>query len=91
MTQLTLRDIARQRWHMALTLSALMVAVYFGFILLIAFNKAAMGYLIGPGLSVGIALGALVIVATWLITWFYVHWANRHLDAAVTHLGGDKP
>lgn len=63
-----------------------MVAVYFGFILLIAFNKAAMGVLIMPGLSVGIVLGALVIVLTWATTWFYIRWANRHVDGEVARL-----
>ena len=83
MDQQTLRSLARARWRMAIALSALMVVIYFGFILLIAFNKAAMGAVIMPGLSVGIVLGALVIVLTWFVTWFYVRWANRHVDAHV--------
>jgi uncharacterized membrane protein (DUF485 family) len=82
----TLTDLARVRWRMAITLSSLMVVIYFGFILLIAFNKPAMGALIVPGLSTGIVLGALVIVATWAITWFYVRWAARHVDDAVIRL-----
>ena len=76
-------NLAQRRWRMAIALSALMVVIYFGFILLIAFNKSALGVLIVPGLSVGIALGALVIVLTWAITWFYVRWANRFVDAEI--------
>jgi uncharacterized membrane protein (DUF485 family) len=75
------------RWRMAIGLSLVMVVIYFGFILLIAFNKPAVGALIMPGLSVGIVLGALVIVSTWAVTYFYVSWANRHVDDAVTKLG----
>jgi len=30
----------------------------------------------------------LVIVAAWLLTWIYVHWANRHYDAEVRGLSG---
>jgi len=81
-----LAALARRRWRMAIALSALMVVIYFGFILLIAFDKPAMGARLGPGLSVGIVLGALVIVLTWATTWYYVRWANRHLDAAVQRL-----
>ena len=81
-----LRRLAQRRWRMAITLSAVMVAIYFGFILLIAFNKAAMGALLIPGLSVGIVLGALVIVLTWATTWFYVRWANRHVDEEIARL-----
>ena len=33
-----------------------------------------------PGLSLGILLGALVIVASWVLTWVYVRWANTHYD-----------
>ena len=75
--------LARKRWRMAVILSLVVVVIYFGFILLIAFDKAAMGALLVPGLSVGIVLGALVIVATWGVTWFYVRWANKHVDGEV--------
>lgn len=75
--------LARLRWRMAVTLSALVVVIYFGFILSIAFHKQALGALLAPGLSVGIVAGALVIVLTWSITWFYVRWANRHVDGEV--------
>ncbi|MCC6317954.1 MAG: DUF485 domain-containing protein [Gemmatimonadaceae bacterium] len=78
-----LRDIARRRLRLAATLTAAMVVIYFGFILLIAFDKPMMGRLIGRGLSVGIVAGALVIVASWILTWVYVRWANRHYDDAV--------
>ena len=71
---------------MAIGLSVLMVVIYFGFILLIAFNKPAVGRSIAPGLSLGIVLGALVIVLTWATTWFYVRWANRHVDAEIIRL-----
>jgi uncharacterized membrane protein (DUF485 family) len=75
---------------MAMAISAAMVIVYFGFILLVAFRKEAMGTLIHPGLSVGIVLGALVILVTWAFTWVYVVWANRHVDAVVLRLNGGR-
>ena len=46
----------------------------------IAWNKPLLGRLVAPGLSLGILLGALVIVASWLLTWWYVRWANTHYD-----------
>jgi len=36
-----------------------------------------------PGLSLGILLGALVIVTSWLLTWVYVRWANNVYDPRV--------
>ena len=63
-----------------------MMVAYFGFVLLVAFNKPLLGTILAPGLSLGILLGALVIVFAWVLTWTYVRWANTHYDAAVTHL-----
>jgi uncharacterized membrane protein (DUF485 family) len=63
-----------------------MMVVYFGFILLVAYNKPFLSRLIVPGLSVGILLGALVIVAAWVLIWIYVRWANQHYDTAVDAL-----
>ena len=87
-----LRDLAARRWRMAATLTVVMVAIYFGFVLLIAYNKPLMGFVITPGLSVGILLGALVIVLSWVLTWVYVRWANAHYDRALEALrrGGSQ-
>ncbi len=83
---LALHTLAQRRWRMAISLSVLMVVIYFGFVLLVAWNKDGLGTLIVPGLSVGIVLGALVIVLTWGVTWFYVRWANTHIDAEIRRL-----
>lgn len=73
--------IAGRQRRFALSLTAAMIALYFGFILLIAYDKPLLGRLIVPGLSIGIVLGALVIVGSWTLTWIYVRWANTHYDA----------
>ena len=83
---LELRKLAKQRWNMGISLSAVMVLIYFGFLLLVAFNKDGLGSLIVSGLSVGIVLGALVIVLTWAVTLFYVRWANTHIDTKIKRL-----
>ena len=82
-----LQRLARRRWRVAITLTVVMVIIYFGFISLVAFDKELLGRRIGSGLSIGILLGALVIVASWLLTWFYVRWANTHYDTALTAIG----
>lgn len=79
--------LARRRWRVAITLTIAMVVIYFGFIALIAFNKAVLARKVTEGLSLGILLGALVIVASWLLTWAYVRWANTHYDAALAAIG----
>jgi uncharacterized membrane protein (DUF485 family) len=81
-----LHALAGRRLRVAVLLTAAMMVLYFGFILLIAFNKPMMGALLRPGLSVGILAGAIVIVASWLLTWFYVRWANEHYDRELEDL-----
>jgi uncharacterized membrane protein (DUF485 family) len=81
-----LRALAATQWRIAVTLTAATVAVYFGFILLVAFQGPLLGRLIVPGLSVGILLGALVIVTSWLLTWIYVWWANTRYDEELRRL-----
>ena len=83
-----LRTLAARRWRIAIALTAAMILNYFGFIALIAFRKPLMGSLVARGLSLGILLGALVIVVSWLLTWYYVRWANSRYDAEVKRLGG---
>ena len=78
--------VAARRWRVAIGLTATMVTLYFGFILLIAYAKPVLARRIAPGLSLGILLGALVIVASWILTWVYVRWANTHYDAELGRL-----
>jgi uncharacterized membrane protein (DUF485 family) len=83
---LKLRALDTVRWRMALALTSAMVLMYFGFIALVAFGRPVLAIQLTPGLSLGILLGALVIVASWVLTWVYVRWANRVYDPAVRAL-----
>jgi uncharacterized membrane protein (DUF485 family) len=78
--------ISASRWRVAISLTIVMMVVYFGFILLVAFNKPLLGVLVVPGLSLGMLLGALVIVVAWVLTWVYVRWANGGYDTSVREL-----
>ncbi len=77
-----LAQITRRRWRIAITLTLAMLGIYFGFVLLIAFDKPLLATRVMPGLSLGILLGVLVIFSAWVLTLIYVRWANGH-DAAV--------
>ena len=63
------------------TLTFLMMVVYYGFILLVAFNKPFLSQRLGDGvMTLGIPIGFGVIVFTVLITAFYVRRANAEFD-----------
>ncbi|MGE5744440.1 MAG: DUF485 domain-containing protein, partial [Gemmatimonadota bacterium] len=81
-----LRAVAAARWKVAIALTGAMIVLYFGFVMLIAFDKPLLGRLLAPGLSLGIVLGAGVIVCSWLLTWIYVRWANTRYDTELRAL-----
>jgi uncharacterized membrane protein (DUF485 family) len=85
-----LRALAAARTRVAVLLTTAMVMLYFGFILLIAFGRDILARRVMPGLSLGILLGALVIMVSWLLTWVYVRWANRHYDPALKALMAER-
>jgi uncharacterized membrane protein (DUF485 family) len=78
-----LEALAAARWRVAIGLTVAMMVVYFGFILLVAFDKPLLGTVVVSGLSLGMLLGALVILTAWLLMWIYVRWANAHYDTAI--------
>ena len=83
--------LAARRWRVALTLTIIMVSAYFGFILLIAYDKPLMGRLVlGGSVSVGVLLGALVIALAPVLTGIYVRWTNQHYDHAIGTINGLK-
>lgn len=85
-----LRRLDRARWRVVLTLTAAMILLYFGFIALIAFGRPILAIRVLPGLTLGILLGAVVILTSWLLTWFYVWWANTYYDPQVAALTGER-
>jgi uncharacterized membrane protein (DUF485 family) len=83
--------LASRRLRVGLGLTGIMLVVYFGFILLIAFNKPLLARLLTNGLSLGILLGVLVVLATWALTWVYVGWANRVYEPEISRMRrGDR-
>ncbi len=63
-------------------LTILMLIVYYGFILLVAFDKSLLAHRIGDNVTtVGMPVGLAVIVFTVVITAVYVRRANGEFDA----------
>ena len=63
-------------------LTLVMMIAYYGFILLVAFNKSFLSQKLGASvMTMGIPIGFGVIVFTIVITAYYVNRANREFDA----------
>jgi uncharacterized membrane protein (DUF485 family) len=80
------RHLVARRWWISLTLTACLFVLYYGYILLVATNRGFLARRIGEATTIGIPLGAAVIVGAWALTALYVVWANRRYDAEVRRL-----
>ncbi|MGO4325970.1 DUF485 domain-containing protein [Cupriavidus sp. 2TAF22] len=82
------QSLVRTRRTFAWTLTALMLAVYFGYILTLAFNPALLGRPLTPGLptSVGIPVGFGMFAVTFLLVAVYVHRTNTVYDKLISDI-----
>jgi uncharacterized membrane protein (DUF485 family) len=83
------RQLVRQRWWISLLLTSCLFVVYYGYIVLIAGAGGFLSRRLGEtATTIGIPIGAAVIVAAWMLTAIYIVWANRVYDPEVARLRG---
>jgi uncharacterized membrane protein (DUF485 family) len=81
------QQLVSQRSKFGWTLSIIMLAIYYGFIAVIAFNKSLLGIKLGTGvMTLGIPVGLAVIVSAFLLTGIYVRRANSQYDALIKQI-----
>jgi uncharacterized membrane protein (DUF485 family) len=80
------KDLVRKRIRVSTVLTLIMLVVYFGFILTIAFFREVLAYKIGAYVTLGLPIGIGIILFAWLLTGYYARWANRHYDQQVREL-----
>jgi uncharacterized membrane protein (DUF485 family) len=75
------QELRAKRTGFGWWLTLAMMVVYYGFILLVAFNKEFLSQRMGDGvMTIGIPIGFGVIVFTIVITAYYVNRANSEFD-----------
>lgn len=76
------QELRQKRLSYGWTLTIIMLVIYYGFIVLIAFSPQVLATRIGSGvITWGIPIGFGVIVATIVLTAVYVRRANSEFDA----------
>ena len=76
------QQLVHERTRFGWILTILMLVVYFGFIGLIAFDKALLAVKVGGGTaSLGLFMGVFVILFAFALTGVYVARANTRFDA----------
>jgi uncharacterized membrane protein (DUF485 family) len=77
------KALVRKRWSVSIVLTILLFVLYYGYILLIAYDRPLLAVRVGRFTTLGIVLGALTIVGSWVLTVVYVVWANTGYDREV--------
>ncbi|MCX6074408.1 MAG: DUF485 domain-containing protein [Campylobacterales bacterium] len=74
--------LVRVRSRFAWTLTLIMLVIYFGFVLVIAFDPPYLGTPLSPGsvTTIGIPIGVGVILSAFILTGIYVRRANGEFD-----------
>ena len=76
-------QLVQKRGSFAWTLSAIVLVIFYGFFLLVAFNPKMLGQPIAEGSmwAIGYTVEMVMFVFFWLLTALYVRKANGEFDA----------
>lgn len=75
------RELVDKRQALSLRLTLIMFAIYFGFVLVVAFAPSLLATRLGSGvMTLGIPVGLAVILAAFVLTGVYVARANAEFD-----------
>src|SRR6476660_2910619 len=81
------QDLVRRRSSLGWTLSLIMLVIYFGFILLVAYAPKFLGTRLGTGVTtIGIPIGLFVIASAFVLTGIYVSKANSKYDRLIRRI-----
>ena len=82
--------LVRERTRFGTMLTIIMLVIYFGFILLVAFGKGFLATKIGSGVTtVGMIIGLGVILSAFVLTGIYTQRANTRYDDLTEKLRKD--
>ncbi|HZX32939.1 MAG TPA: DUF485 domain-containing protein [Rhodocyclaceae bacterium] len=76
------QEFVSKRNSYSILMTIIGMIAYYGFILLVAFDKELLAQKLGSGMttSLGVPLGVGVIAFTIVLTWIYVRRANTEFD-----------
>lgn len=78
-----LQKLVSQKNTISWILTVLELALYFGFIALIAFSKPFLATKISGAITIGIPIAVGTIILSWVFTGIYIRWANSKYDQMV--------
>jgi len=81
-------ELVTRRGRFAWTLAIIVLTMFYGYVLTIAFNPTALGRPVAEGsmLTVGVAVELFMFIFFWVLTAVYVRRANNEFDALTQDL-----
>ncbi|WP_044874314.1 DUF485 domain-containing protein [Pseudomonas sp. LFM046] len=74
-------QLVRRKQRLTWSLTAAMLVIYYGFVLLVAFAPGVLGQSLNGGVtSVGMLVGVVIILLSFALTGIYVKHTNSVLD-----------
>lgn len=82
------QHLVATRGRFAWTLAITVLVIFYGFVMVVAFNPTALGQPIAEGsmLTVGFSFGLFMFIFFWLLTAVYVRRANGEFDALTAEI-----
>lgn len=77
------QELVSRRERFAWTLAAIVLTMFYGFVMVVAFSPASLGQPIAEGsrVTVGVAVELFMFIFFWVLTLVYVRRANTEFDA----------
>jgi uncharacterized membrane protein (DUF485 family) len=85
------QQLVATRSRFAWTLAAIVLSMFYGFVMVVAFNPTSLGQPIVEGsmITVGVTAELFMFIFFWLLTAFYVRRANTEFDALTKEVVND--
>ncbi len=79
------KQLYGKRMNIAWTLTVLELALFFGFVWLVSYDKPFLAQKMSAGsaTTIGIPIAVGTILISWVLTGIYVQWANTTYDGLV--------
>ena len=77
------KELVQKRGRFAWTLATIVLVLFYGFVMMVAFSPATLGQPLTEGgmLTVGVAVELFLFILFWVLSFFYVKRANSEFDS----------
>jgi cation/acetate symporter len=85
------QELVAKRGRLSWSLFAIVMVLFYGLILVVAFKPAVIGQRVAEGstLTVGVAAGLTLFIFFWLLTAYYVRRANGEFDRLTAEIAAE--